>query len=78
MIVPRCVDKTVEREAVAARKAMGCRRWCRVMPVGDMCDGVDRERQQQCREGNSQPLRRSSGQMQQAHVRQWMTVERQT
>jgi hypothetical protein len=44
--------------------------------MGDMRDGVDRERQQQRREDNSQPLRRSSGQVQQTHVRQRMTVER--
>ena len=76
MVMARCVDQTVERQTIAACKGMGGRRWRRVMAMGDMRDGVDRERQQQCREDNSQPLRRSSGQVQQAHVRQRMTVKR--
>lgn len=46
------------------------------MPVRDMRDGIDREREQQPCEGDSQPLRRSTGQMQQAHVRQRMEDER--
>ena len=74
--VPRRVDQPVERETVAACEGMGCRGRRRVIAMGDMCDGVERERQQQRREDNSQPLRWSSGQVQQAHVRQQMTVER--
>lgn len=73
MVVSRCVSKTVEREAVAARKAVGCGGWRRIMSMSDMRYRVDREGQQQSREGNSQPLRRSSGQMHQAHERQQMT-----
>jgi len=76
-VVSRCVGQAVERKAVAARERMVCRGWRRVMPMGDMRDGVDRERQQQSCEGYSQPLRRSSGQVHQAHVRQRMTVDRQ-
>jgi hypothetical protein len=76
MIVSRRVDKAVEGKAVPARKGMVCRGWRRIMPMSDVRNGVDRERQQQPREGNSQPLRRSSGQMQQAHGRQRMTVGR--
>lgn len=73
MIVPRCVGKTVERETVAARKAMGYGGRRRIVSMSDMRNRVDRERQQQCREENSQPLRRSSGQMHQAHERQRIT-----
>ena len=73
MIVSRRVGKAVEGKAVAARQRMVCRGWRRIMPMSDMRNRVDRERQQQCREGNSQPLRRSSGQMHQAHERQGMT-----
>jgi hypothetical protein len=76
LIVSRRVGKTVERKAVAARKAVGCRRRCRVMSMSDMCNRVHREGQQQCRESNSQPLRRSSGQMHQAHERQRTKVGR--
>jgi hypothetical protein len=76
VVVSRRVNQTVERQTVAACKGMNGRRWRCVMAMGDMREGVDRERQQQRREGNSQPLRRTSGQVQQTHVRQRMTVER--
>lgn len=77
-LVARCVSKPVEGEAVAARKAVGCGGWRRIMSMSDMRNRVHRERQQQCCEGNSQPLRRSSGQVHQAHERQRMTVGRTT
>jgi hypothetical protein len=70
MIVSRCVCKAIERKAVAARKAVSYGGRRRIMLMGDMRNRVDRERQQQSREYNSQPLRRSSGQMHQAHERQ--------
>lgn len=44
----------------------------RVVSMSYMRDRVDRERQQQCCESNSQPLRRSSGQVHQAHEQQRM------
>ena len=75
MSVSRCVGKAVEGQAVAAREAVMCG-WGRVVSMRDIRDGAERERQQQSREGNSQPLRRSSGQMHQAHERQRMTGER--
>jgi hypothetical protein len=75
IFVSRCVSEAIEGEAVTARKAMGYRGRCCIVPVSDMRDGVDRERQQQSCEGNSQPLGRSSGQMHQVHVRQRMTDE---
>jgi hypothetical protein len=67
MVVSRCVGKPIERKAVTAREAVGYGSWRCVVPMSDVRDGIDRERQQQSREGNSQPLRRSSGQMHQAH-----------
>jgi hypothetical protein len=70
MIVSRCIRKAIERKAIAARKAVGYRGWRRIMSVSDMRNRVRRERQQQCREGDSQPLRRRSSQMDQAHERQ--------
>jgi hypothetical protein len=73
MVVSRCVGKPVERKAVTACKVVGYGGRRRIMSVRDMRNGVDRERQQQSGEGNSQPLRGSSGQMQQAHVRRRMT-----
>lgn len=76
IVVSRCVGKTVEGQAVPARQAMVCRGWCRIMSMSDMRDRVDREGQQQRCESNSQPLRRSSGQIHQAHERQRTTVER--
>jgi hypothetical protein len=73
MIVSRCVCKAIERKAVAARKAVGCGGRRRVMFVSDVRNGVDRERQQQSHDGNSKPLRRSSGQMHRAH--EWQRMD---
>jgi hypothetical protein len=55
------IGKAGEGGAVAAGQLMrdGC--GCRVMPVRDMHDRVQREGYQQPCEGNSQPLRPSSG-----------------
>lgn len=69
MVVSRRVGKAVEREAVAASQ-VGCGGWRRIVSMRDMRNRADREGQQQRREDNSQPLRRSSGQMHQAHERQ--------
>jgi hypothetical protein len=47
MIVSRCIDKAVERKAVAARKAVAYGRWRRIMTMGDMRNRAHRECQQQ-------------------------------
>lgn len=75
-IVSRRVGKPVEGKAVPARQCMVCRGCGRIVSVSDMRNRIDRECQQQSCEGNSQPLRRSSGQVHQAHERQRMTVGR--
>lgn len=76
MVMSKCVGKPIERKAVAASKVVGYGGRRRIMSMSNMRNRVDRERQQQSRESYSQPLRRSSGQMHQAHERQRMTIGR--
>lgn len=45
IVVSRCIGKTVEREAIAARKAVGDGGRRGIMSVSDMRNRVDRERQ---------------------------------
>ena len=62
------VDKPMEGSAIAARKAMsGSSGSCGIVLMSNMRDRIEREGQQQSGEDDSQPLRRSSGQMEQAH-----------
>lgn len=61
------VGEPVEGGAITARKAMRGRGSCGIVLMSNMRDRVEREDQQQSGEEDSQPLGRSSGQMEQAH-----------
>lgn len=63
------IDQAIERGAVAAGRAVGAEGLNRVvMPVDDMGDGIQRERQQQADECDSQPGRGSPRQMENGHI----------
>jgi hypothetical protein len=67
MVVPRRIGKATERGTITAGQAMRDRRRRRVVPMRDVRNRVQREGKQQSCERNSQPLRRSSGQLESAH-----------
>lgn len=69
VIVLGCIDQAVEGGAVAASRAMGGLSRDIVMSMNDMGHGIQRERQQQADEGDSQPGGRFSGQMKYGHIR---------
>lgn len=69
-VVPGRIGKAGEGGAIATGQLMRDRGGCRVVPMRDMRDRVQREGDQQPCEHNSQPLRKSSGQLEGAHDRQ--------
>lgn len=64
--MPGSIGETTECRAVTAGQVVCDRDRC-VVSVGEMRDRVQREGEQQATEGDSQPLRRSSGEQEGAH-----------
>ena len=69
--VPRRVSQAAEGDAIAADEPVDSRGRRGLVLVRGMCDRIQREGEQQAGEGNSQPLRRSSSQMKDAHDYGW-------